>query len=196
MTAGTGGAPADPTAAAAALNGLRFDDACGTMQGGAVCLHVVNTDALPFTGSKAAVMGGTSGTVYQVKFHIRGVVEPTHVQGGTTGTPVNFNTGGTPFADNLNEGQYQQWQIIVTNPSQHYFVNAFNAVQLTHAVRLLDFQETIPVAAGARVTVQVHDGNGHLISNTTAPILMPAGVPGSVNSGQFVQLDVDAVTVN
>ena len=199
VVGGTGGAAVDLKTAAAALDGLRLDDVCGTLQSNAVCLHVVNNDALPYTASKSAMMGGTAGTVYQVKFHIRGITETTHVQGGTTGTPVNFNTGGTVFADSAPEGAYEQWQIIVPNPSQHYFVNAFNAASLVHQVRLLDFQETIPIAAGATVTVQVHDGNGHLISNTNAPILVPTGtptIPGSMNSGQFVELNVDAVTLN
>jgi len=142
---------------------------------------------------KSATMGGTVGTTYQVMLHIRGVTEATHIQGGTTGTPVNFNTGGIAYSSGTNESNYEQWRITTSSPLQHYFVNAFNAVTLAHKVYLLDFEETIPIAGGATVTIDVYDGNGHLISNTMNPVLAPSGVPGSMNSGQFVQLNVDGV---
>jgi hypothetical protein len=192
---GTGGAT-NLIALASAMDGLRVDDVCGTLQGGQVCLHVTNNDTLPYSQMKAATMGGTAGTVYQVKLHMRGVVENTHVAGGLVGTPATFVSGGTPGAVGTNDASYQQWRITVGNPSQHYYLNIIpTATTLTHVVRLLDYQETIPIAGGSSVTLDVFDGNGHLISNTASPALAPVGVPGSMNSGQFVQLNVDGVTM-
>ena len=42
------------------------------------------------------------------------------------------------------------------------------------------------------MTLDVYDGNAHEISNTVnTPPLAPSGVPGSMNSGQFMQINVD-----
>ena len=52
---------------------------------------------------------------------------------------------------------------------------------------------TIPIGGGSIVTLDVHDGNAHEISNTVNnPPLAPTGVSGSMNSGQFVQIDADS----
>jgi len=189
-TTGTGGT----TSACATLDGLRVDDPCGSLLSGNACLHKGKTtdDGTPFSAMKAITMGGTTGTTYQVKIHFRGVVEPTHIMSGTPGTPANFLTGGTRFADGSQESTYQQWRLTTTNPNQHYYLNAYNSVGLSHVVYLIDYQETIPIAAGATVTLDVYDGNAHEISNTVnTPPLAPSGVPGSMSSGQFMQLNVD-----
>jgi hypothetical protein len=56
--------------------------------------------------------------------------------------------------------------------------------------------ETIPIDGGATVTLDVYDANAHETSNTVdAPPLAPQGVSGSVNSGQFIQINVDSVTM-
>jgi hypothetical protein len=195
---GTGGA-SDLLTFAKAVDGLRLDDLCGTTPAGdTTCRHVttVSNDALPYDAMKAASMAGVPGTTYQVKFHIRGVVEPTHVQGGTNGTgaTVSFNTAGSAFPLGTNENNYQQWRITVSNPLQHYYVNAFQTAALVHQARIIDYQVTIPIAGGAAVTLDVHDGNGHLISNNGNPAnLLPTGITTTVTTGQFVQLNVDGV---
>jgi hypothetical protein len=176
------------------LDGLRVDDPCGSLLSGNACLHKGKTtdDGTPFSAMKAATMGGTAGTTYQVKLHFRGVVEPTHIMSGTAGTPTNYLTGGTRYPDGSQESTYQQWRITTTNPNQHYYLNAYNSVGLSHIVYLIDYQQTIPIAAGATVTLDVYDGNAHEISNTVnTPPLAPSGVPGSISSGQFMQVNVD-----
>jgi len=190
--AGTGGT----TSPAAAVDGLRVDDVCGNLLAGNVCLHKgkATDDGTPFSAMKAVTMGGTTGTTYQVKLHFRGVVEPTHIMSGTTGTPTTFITGGARYGDGTQEATYQQWRLTTTNPNQHYYLNAYNAVGLSHVVNLIDYTETIPIAAGATVTLDVFDGNAHAISNTVnSPPLAPSGVPGSMNAGQFIQINVDGV---
>jgi hypothetical protein len=189
-TTGTGGT----ASACAPVDGLRVDDPCGSLLSGNACLHKGKTtdDGTPFSAMKAVTMGGTTGTTYQVKIHFRGVTEPTHIMSGTPGTPANFLTGGTRYPDGSQESTYQQWRLTTTNPNQHYYLNAFNSVGLAHIVELIDYDQTIPIAAGATVTLDVYDGNAHEISNTVnTPPLAPSGVPGSMSSGQFMQLNVD-----
>jgi hypothetical protein len=173
---------------------LRVDDKCSTLQSGNTCLHQGKSsdNGTPFDAKSQVTVGGTTGTTYQVKIHIRGVTEPTHIMGGTPGTPVNFVTGGSAYADSVNEGQYQQWRLTTTVPNQHYYLNVYTE-GLSHIVKLLDFTVTIPIGGGSIVTLDVHDGNAHEISNTVNnPPLAPTGVPGSMNSGQFVQIDADS----
>jgi len=186
MAGAGGGMTMTPT-----LPPLRVDDTCGSLLSGNVCLHAgkPSDDGTSFMKSATSTMGGTAGMMYQVKLHIRGIVEPTHVQGGTPGMPVQFVTGGNRFADGSNESTYQQWRITTTVPNQHYFINIYTE-GLSHVVHIIDYTETIPIAGGATVTLDVYDGNAHSISNTVNnPPLSITGIPGSMMSGQFVQID-------
>ena len=82
---------------------------------------------------------------------------------------MNFVTGGSAYADNVNEGQYQQWRLTTTVPNQHYYLNVYTE-GLSHIVKLLDFSVTIPIGGGSIVTLDVHDGNAHE-SRTPSTIL-------------------------
>lgn len=175
----------------ATLPPLRVDDTCGSLLGGNVCLHAgkPSDDGTPFMKNASATMGGTQGQTYMVKVHVRGVVEPTHVQGGTPGMPVQFVTGGQRYADGSNESTYQQWRLTTSVPNQHYFLNVYTE-GLSHVVHIIDYTETIPIGGGSTVTLDVYDGNAHSISNTVNnPPLSIMGIPGSMMSGQFVQVD-------
>jgi hypothetical protein len=179
---------------AAALDGLRLDDVCGQPTP-LVCIHEGKTsdDGTSFMKATPGVtMGGTAGTTYAVKLHFRGVVEPTHVQGGTRGVAESFVIGGTRFADGTNEGNFQQWRLTTTVPNQQYYLNAF-PTGLVHEVRVIDFTETIAIGAGSTVTIDVYDANAHEYANTADPPLTPPGVAGSMMGGQFVQINVDGV---
>jgi len=178
-------------ATSATFTTLRVDDTCGSLLGGNVCLHAgkPSDNGTPFTKMASATMGGTAGMTYQVKIHVRGVVEPTHVQGGQVGTPAQFVTGGERYADGTNESTYQQWRLTTTVPNQHYFLNVYSQ-GLSHVVYVIDYMETIPIGGGSTVTLEVYDGNAHAISNTVnKPPLSIDGIPGSMMSGQFVQID-------
>jgi hypothetical protein len=183
---GAGGGMGDPT-----FPTIRLDDTCGSLLSGNVCLHAgkQSDDGTPFMKMSSATMGGTAGMMYQVKIHVRGVVEPTHVQGGTPGMPGQFVTGGQRYADGSNEANYQQWRITTTVPNQHYFLNIYTE-GLSHVVHVIDYVETIPIGGGSTITLDVYDGNAHSISNTVnSPPLSVMGIPGSMMSGQFVQID-------
>jgi hypothetical protein len=189
---GTGGmAGAGGTTSEATLPPLRLDDTCGSLLGGNVCLHAgkPSDNGTSFTKSVASTMGGTVGMTYQVKIHVRGVSEATHVQGGTPGTPPQFVTGGARYADGTNESTYQQWRITTSVPNASYFLNVYTQ-GLSHVVYAIDYMETIPIGGGATVTLDVYDANAHAISNTVNnPPLSIAGIPGSMMSGQFIQVD-------
>jgi hypothetical protein len=189
----TGGAAGGTTAGTFFPKPLRVDDPCGTMQGGNVCLHEgkPSDNGTPFMKMAQITVGGTTGQMYMVKITIKGVTEPTHVSGGTPGTPAQFVTGGSAYANSTNEGQYQQWRLTTTVPNQHYYLNVFRE-GLSHVVKLLNYTETIMIGGGSIVTLDVNDGNAHQISNTVNnPPLAPPGVPGSMMSGQFVQIDAE-----
>jgi hypothetical protein len=194
-----GGGPAGSSGTTATFDKpLRLEDACGSIQSTSTCLHQGKTtdDALPFSAMQVVNMGGTPGTMYQVKIHIRGIVEPTTISGGTVGTPRQFVTGGSAKPDNGNsgDGAYNQWRLTTTVPNQTYYLNAYP--NTGHNIYAIDYMETIMIGGGSSVKLDVHDANAHLITNTSGsaggPVATPTGVPALANNnvGQFVQVDV------
>ena len=70
-------------------------------------------------------------------------------------------------------------------------MNAFNADGLAHVIHSLDYEVAIPVAAGAKVSLEVRDENGHEISNDAD--VHPDGVDPAPSHGQLVQLNLVSV---
>lgn len=180
------------------LDGLRVDDPCvGTpdTSNGAVCNHVVLT-AGGFQSAKEATIGGTAGATYDVTLRIRGIVEPTQIDGGMrldtttfqyqnmTWRKVPFTIGGT-----VNRGDYSQWRISVASPKQEYFLNDYQTVG--HYIFKLDYQVTIQMAANSKVTLDGFDSNEREIVNYEKYTI--EGIPGSMNYGQFIQCNVVSV---
>jgi len=195
-TAGGGGSNALDVAKG--LDGLRVDDPCtGTpdTSNGAVCNHVMLT-AGGFKSSKEATITGTPGTTYDVTLRIRGIVEPTQIDGGMrpdtttfqyqnmTWRKVPFTIGGT-----VNRGDYSQWRISVASPKQEYFLNDYQTVG--HFIFKLDYQVTIQVAANSKVTLDGTDSNEREIVNYEKYTFDE--IPGSMNYGQFIQCNVVSV---
>ena len=206
--AGTGGVAGQAGAAAggggtsdvaAALDGLRIDDACTGMPettNGAVCNHAVLT-AGGFQSAKEVTIAGTDGTTYDVKLRIRGIVEPTQIDGGmradtTTFEYQNMTWRKVPFTvgGSVNRGDYSQWSIEVTNPNQVYYLNDYQTVG--HFIFELDYEVTIPMAADSKVTLDATDSNERQIVNYEQYEI--DGIPGSMNHGQFIQINVVSVT--
>ncbi len=184
------------------LIGLRIDDPCNgnpTVSVGATCDHVMRTGA-GYHDVKEVSLGGVAGTIYDVTLRVRGVVEPANVVGGSrSGTDtfsymnldwrtVPFTTGGTVPVD---DSDYAQWRISVAEPPQAYFLNDYQRVG--HYIFELDYEVTLPMAANTTVVLEAIDDNERLIMNYEN--YAPEGVGGSVNHGQFVELDVVAVVV-
>lgn len=186
-----------------ALSGLRIDDPCAgspQLTVGATCDHVMLTGGA-FHQAKTVTIGGTEGEVYDVTLRVRGVVEPTNVVGGMrTGSEtvsymgqnwrkVPWTVGGSVPPDDTD---YAQWSILVSEPEQRYYMNDYQRVG--HFVFSLDYEVTIPVAAGSEVTLDANDDNERLILNYEQ--YAPEGVSGSMNLGQFVELDVVGIALH
>lgn len=208
--ASTGGAATGGTASggaenlltiAEALDGARVDDPCaGTpaVSVGATCDHVVLTGA-GFHDEEEVTIGGDPETTYDVTLRIRGVTEPANVVGGERPSTETFSymgldwrtepltIGGTVPTD---DADYAQWRITVAAPSAEYFLNDYQRVG--HYVFELDYEVTFPMQGGTTVTLDATDSNERLILNYEA--YAPEGIPGSINHGQFVELELVSVT--
>jgi len=182
-------ARAQTASPAAGFQGLTIHDDCigeNTEQPD-TCLHL-RTHEKSFTfGGK--VGGGKPGTVYDVTLRVRGLFEPTTIEGGETpdSTHPYFVIGGQ-----AKRPDYSQWHIDVSMPKQTYTLNHYPAT--SHTIYKEDFEITIPVAAGAAVLVQTIDANDREIDNgakgkpdrqQTIP-----GVADTPLAGQILRLDV------
>lgn len=188
---------------AKALDGLRVDDGCGDKtvdtSVGAVCQHVTLTASGGGKFTKSASIAGVAGVTYDVTLRIRGVVEPTRITGGTRADlstfqyrsmdwrKVPYTVGGA--VANSTDADYNQWHIGVESPSGNFYLNDYQ--KTGHYIFALDYQVTIPMAANTKVTLDVTDRNERQIVNYEKYAV--AGIPGSVNFGQFVQVSVVAV---
>ena len=151
------------------------------------CLHKQLLEK-PFT------FGGKAGVVYDVKLRIRGLFEPTTIQGGETPLPDHpyYQVGGTVRARD-----WSAWHIEVAEPKQTYWLNHYPKV--SHTIYKEDFEVTIPVAGGSAVVVRVIDGNDRQMDNAEEGRpdrrqLLP-GVVDKVLPGQMLRLDVVSVAV-
>ena len=98
-----------------------------------------------------------------------------------------FYIGGT-----RNMAGYTSYMMTVADPAQHYFFN-YNATR-GHTHFLLDYQVTVKIRGGSKVTFDV-DGDGSCLTDTRSPtsdhLVVPDVPPAPMwYDGQFVQLDV------
>jgi hypothetical protein len=184
VTAGAALAQDDP---AAGFRGLFIHDECigENVQQPDTCLHARSHE-------KSFVFGGRAGMVYDVSLRVRGLFEPTRIEGGTVPDAAHpwFVVGG---ADKSTD--YSQWHIAVSAPAADYTLNAYP--RTSHTIYKEDFEVTIPVAAGAKVTVQTVDSNDREIDNgdKVRPDRrqMLDGVTDVAPAGQVLRLDVVSV---
>jgi len=189
---------------AKALDGVRVDDACSAdstdFTAMAVCHHVMLTSSGGSKYAKQVTIAGTAGTTYDVTLRIRGVVEPTKITGGMqvektppetisylgkTWRKVPYTIGGAA-SSSTTDPDYTQWRIGVASPKQDYFLNDYQ--QTGHYIFKLDYQVTIQMAANTTVTLDAVDRNERQIVNWEKYAL--DGIPGSMNYGQFIQINV------
>jgi hypothetical protein len=130
--------------------------------------------------------------VYDVQLRIRGIFEPTTIEGGETPYPDHpyYQVGGTVRAR-----EWSAWHIEVSNPKQTYWLNHYPKV--SHTIYAEDFEATIPVAGGAAVVVRVVDGNDRQIDNSEPGRpdrqQIIKGVVDKPLAGQMLRLDVISV---
>ncbi len=180
---------AEPKSPADSINGFRFEFPCKlpmpkNPKNGAGCLSaLVKGDPFKtdnFTSKKT--FGGEKGKRYKVTLRFRGVVEPMMYKGGKR-VGEYFYIGGEK-----NNGTYNIYQISISSPKSHYFLNRQDKVG--HKIFTIDYKQTIEIDGGATITLHGDGQNGRLISNfkqLVVPDVVPAPKPFN---GQFIQVDV------
>lgn len=130
--------------------------------------------------------GGKAGTTYDVTLHVRGVVEPKNFTGGEV-RHEHFQVGGEAV-----KNDYNFYSLRVSDPEATYTFNR-HAEKVGHYTFPIDYRVTIPIRAGAVVTMGAYDSNDVAIANHEHHVV--AGVPPAPQpfDGQFFQLDVEAV---
>lgn len=198
VESGTGGdAPVDLTTYAADLHELFLDRPCEEgvtlpQPDGAVCLH-----RNPLHVEEEITFGGEAGTTYSVTLRVRGIWEPTNIEGGTTPDPeIPYMVGGdvAPGSGDSAAINYQQFYIEVGSPAETYWLNEHNHVG--HEIFKEDYEITIPIEGGATVKVVANDGNEREIANFNEEIF--ADMPPydqMPTPGQLLRLDVLGVEV-
>ena len=126
--------------------------------------------------------GGEKGKRYKVTLRFRGVVEPMMYKDGQQ-VGDYFYIGGEK-----NNATYNVYQISVSEPKQHYFLNRQDKVG--HQIFTIDYNQTLEIAGGATITLHGNGQNGRLITNfkkLVVPDIKPAPEP---YNGQFIQINV------
>lgn len=180
---------ADKDGPAASIDGFRFEFPCkdpmpeNPKEGASGPSALVTGD--PKTTDNFTVVktfGGESGKRYQVTLRFRGVVEPMMYKDGKQ-VGEYFYVGGEK-----NNATYNIYQISISSPKSHYFLNRQDAVG--HKIFTIDYTQTIEIDGGATVTFHGDGQNGMMITNfkkLVVPDVAPAPKPFN---GQFIQVDV------
>ena len=146
---------ADLKSVVSGLHGLSLHDQCtGEFSPQPdTCLHQQLLE-------RTVAVGGKIGVVHDVTLRIQGIFEPTTIEGGETPYAAHsyYKVGGT-----IRARDWSAWHIEVSNPKQTYWLNHYPKV--SHTIYKEDFEATIPMAAGASVTVRVIDGNDRQMDN-------------------------------
>jgi hypothetical protein len=153
----------------------------------------------------AITFGGDAAVTYDVKLHVRGLVEPRGYTGGMLQDPVNvwFYVGGIPGGPQ-DDNRYGSYQIATADPKQVYYLNRDDKNILhspqNHNLFKLDYVVTLKIKGGSMVQVIVADAKGSgMINNWMKNRVdgIPEDVfmqPATGFDGQFIYLEVDAVT--
>src|SRR6476620_11482731 len=180
---------AEPDKPGAAINGFRFEFPCkdpmpeNPKEGADGPSGLVTGDPkLTDNFTVQRQFGGEKGKRYKVTLRFRGVVEPMMYKGGQQ-VGEYFYIGGEK-----NNATYNVYQISVSSPPSHYFLNRQDKVG--HQIFTVDYTQTIEIDGGATVTFHGDGQNGRMITNfkkLVVPDVAPAPKPFN---GQFIQLDV------
>jgi hypothetical protein len=195
---GDAGASGDLRAVASGLDALFIDAKCAAdtptpLANGATCLHPANTQHI----ERVVTLGGDADKTYVITLRVRGIWEPTKIQGGERPDKAHpFTIGGMlPAGTGSSDAvSYQQYSLQVAEPKQVYWLNDHQ--YLAHAIHKEDYQATIRVRGGAKVTVIMNDGNERQIANFTKDYFQ--GLPPydtAPSTGQSLRLDVMAVSL-
>ena len=178
----------DPGGVAKGLHQLFMHDVCTAeyLPQPDTCIHAQLIE-------KPVTVGGKAGSVYAVRLGVRGLFEPTTIVGAETPDAAHpyYQVGGT-----IRARDWSAWHIEVSEPKQTYWLNHYPKV--SHTIYKEDFEVTVPMAAGATVTVRVVDGNDRQMDNAEPNradrMQIIAGVTAKPLDGQMLRLDVVKVT--
>ncbi len=197
----SGGQGAGPLAAAAALDGVRWELTCGaTVEDGRVCEYANPCDAGKAVSlDKTVTFGGTAGKLYDVTLRFRGVVEPRKYLGGTA-DGAHFRIGGEPDpASDTN--LYGVYSFEVSAPPQIFYLN--DDAQTGHYVFPIDHIKTITISGGASIHLLGVDRVPPCFAarncDPKQPVCTPFVVDGiepapAAFNGQFIQLNAVSVS--
>jgi hypothetical protein len=101
---------------------------------------------------------------------------------------VPYTIGGA-ISTTTTDLDYTQWHISVASPKGDFYLNDYQ--KTGHYIFKLDYQITIQVAANSMVTLDGNDRNEREIVNYEKYTI--DGIDGSMNFGQFVQINVVSV---
>ncbi len=211
------GACAAVCEAGAVCSSSACDDVAGTLDGlewYVPCTSVGSSCSANDPPVVAATLSGTSGAVYDVTLHFRGVVEektytlnpidagPDAGDAGANG-PVATGTNASFFVTNATPAgdTYNVYSLSVTppgagTPSLVAYLN--DGTSGIAQCWLVDYTVTLPIQGGASIQLTAttvdaqeisnHDGNGD-------PIAVPGlTFDGGTFDGQFIEMDVVSVT--
>ena len=130
---------------------------------------------------------GRNGVVYDVAFHVRGVVEPKNFTGGTVQFE-HFQSGGTPV-----KNDYNFYSLHVSDPEATYTFNR-NEQKVGHYTFPIDYRVDIPIRSGATVIMGAYDSNDVAIANHERSVIAGVAPAPQPFDGQFFQLDVESAT--
>jgi hypothetical protein len=131
---------------------------------------------------------GAAGKTYQVKFRVRGVIEP-HPYSGGERVGEYFQIGGT-----TPHPKFSIIKVEVESPAQTYYLNAHP--EADHFAYPADYEATLPIAGGSKVTLSWDSLNREIMRNmddlTPPTVFSVPGIEGIEQpyDGLFLQLDL------
>lgn len=181
-TAGAAGAIND-TKIAGAFDGALLTYPCGAAHSGYDCDNVGCSNG-QVTHSETFRLGGDSGSVYELTFRVRGIVEAYNYVGGTrdagnASIATNqdlFLRGGAPQPSGASGYDYDVYELdvapAVSGVPTTYFLNSVSSAENPHTSSTtlhltfpLDYTKTIRVTGGGTITIKQFDSNCKSVMN-------------------------------
>jgi hypothetical protein len=187
--------------AAGALNGYLLKLKCGAAQDARSCKLSSDQERSRLD----VVLAGDADKLYEVRLRIQGLVEPRRYVGGQLVDPANkwLYAGGEPDPSRKNNGQaYNIYQVAVSEPKQHYFLNRDTDNHLrggytpSHSIFKIDYPLILKVKGGATISVITDDqARSGMINNADKQVVdsIPADQLPQPWDGQFFHITVESV---
>jgi hypothetical protein len=186
---------------AASLEGLRWNLPCTSAPSGAACQDIIDGGDLVVV---TTTLMGTTGSKYNVTLHFRGEVEQRTYLSYDAGGAVGAEDGGgvnpqffiASGALQDSGDSFNIYELQISDPSQTYYLNMGSSG--INNTWLMDYLATIPMNAGATVTLTANAVDDQEIYNNNGTDGGPVYVPGvppypAAYNGQFIQMDVTLV---